>query len=374
MTLQTSAPLRIAQVSPLYESVPPQLYGGTERVVSYLTEELVHQGHDVTLFASGDSVTNARLVPCCPRSLRLDKGCIDQFAHHFVMLDKVVELVRRDEFDVVHFHIDYFHFPVSRAHRIPHATTLHGRLDLPDLAPLYRRYSDMPVISISKAQRKPLPFANWIGNVYHGLPQNSLAAGDGHGKYLAFLGRICPEKRVDRAIEIAVKAGMPLKIAAKVDRVDREYFETQIKHLLAQPGIEFIGEIREDQKSEFLGNASALLFPIDWPEPFGLVVIEAMACGTPTLAFRCGSVPELMTGGTTGAVVENMDGALPALERILTMDRAAVRRTFESRFTAPRMANDYVAIYESILNSRATPDPTESLAVGESEVETRLSL
>ncbi len=374
MTLRTSTPLRIAQVSPLYESVPPQLYGGTERVVSYLTEELVHQGHDVTLFASGDSVTSARLVPCCPRSLRLDKACIDQIAHHFVMLDKVVELVQRDAFDVVHFHIDYFHFPISRAYRIPNLTTLHGRLDLPDLAPLYHRYSDMPVVSISKAQRKPLPFANWIGNVYHGLPQNSLEAGDGHGKYLAFLGRICPEKRVDRAIEIAVKAGMPLKIAAKIDHVDREYFEKKIKHLLAQPGIEFIGEIREDQKSEFLGNASALLFPIDWPEPFGLAVIEAMACGTPTLAFRCGSVPELMTGGTTGAVVDNMDEALPALQRILTMDRAAVRRTFETRFTAPRMANDYVALYESILNTRATQEPAATLAVGESEVETRLTL
>lgn len=374
MILRTSIPLRIAQVSPLYESVPPQLYGGTERVVSYLTEELVRQGHEVTLFASGDSVTNARLVPCCPKSLRLDPGCVDQIAHHFVMLDKVLELVRRDEFDVVHFHIDYFHFPISRAHRIPHATTLHGRLDLPDLPPLYRRYPEMPVISISKAQRKPLPFANWIGNVYHGLPEDLLQFGDGKGKYFAFLGRICPEKRVDRAIEIAIRMGVPLKIAAKVDRADRDYFETKIKHLLEQPGIEFIGEIREDQKSEFLGNASALLFPIDWPEPFGLAMIEAMACGTPTLAFRCGSVPELLTPGVTGAIVNSMDEAIPAVERILTMDRAAIRRAFETRFTAPRMASDYVAIYESIVNTRANPASTASLSVGEPEVETRLTL
>lgn len=374
MTLRTSAPLRIAQVSPLFESVPPQLYGGTERVVSYLTEELVRQGHEVTLFASGDSVTSARLVPCCPKSLRLDPGCTDQIAHHVVMLDEVLEHVARDAFDVVHFHIDYFHFPISRAYRIPHVTTLHGRLDLPDLAPLYRRYSDMPVISISKAQRKPLPFANWIGNVYHGLPEDALQLGDGKGRYFAFLGRICPEKRVDRAIEIALKTGMPLKIAAKVDRADCDYFEAEIKHLLKQPGIEFIGEIREDQKSEFLGNASALLFPIDWPEPFGLAVIEAMACGTPTFAFRCGSMPELLTPDVTGAIVDNMDEAIPAVERILTMDRAAVRRTFETRFTASRMAAEYVAIYESIVNTRTDPVSPATLAVGESEAETHLAL
>jgi glycosyltransferase involved in cell wall biosynthesis len=373
MTLRTSAPLRIAQVSPLFESVPPQLYGGTERVVSYLTEELVRQGHEVTLFASGDSVTSAQLVPCCPKSLRLDPGCVDQIAHHLVMLDKVVELVRQDAFDVVHFHIDYFHFPISRAYGIPHATTLHGRLDLPDLPPLYRRFSDMPVISISKSQRKPLPFANWIGNVYHGLPENLLQMGDGKGRYFAFLGRICADKGVDRAIDIAVKMGIPLKIAAKIDRSDREYFETKIKHLLDQPGIEFIGEIREDQKSEFLGNASALLFPINWPEPFGLAMIEAMACGTPTLAFRCGSVPELLTPNVTGAIIDNMKEAIPAVERILTMDRAAVRRMFETRFTAPRMAADYTAIYESIVNTRANPASPATLAVGESEAETHLT-
>src|ERR1700742_4307816 len=363
MSLGTSFPLRIAQVSPLYESVPPQLYGGTERVVSYLTEELVQQGHEVTLFASGDSVTTASLVPCSPKSLRLDKTCVDQIAHHFVMLDKVLEHVIRDEFDVVHFHIDYFHFPISRAHRIPHMTTLHGRLDLADLPPLYRRYPDMPVVSISQAQRRPLLFANWIGNVYHGLPENALKFGEGGGKYLAFLGRICPEKRVDRAIEIAMKSGLPLKIAAKVDRVDRDYFESEIKHLLQQPGIEFLGEISEDQKAEFLGNASALLFPIDWPEPFGLAMIEAMACGTPTLAFRRGSVPEILTPGVTGQIVNTVDEAVSAIKEVLTMDRAAVRHGFESRFTASRMARDYVSLYQSIATGRDVSAPSSAVAL-----------
>jgi glycosyltransferase involved in cell wall biosynthesis len=375
MKVRTSRPLRIAQVSPLYESVPPRLYGGTERVVSYLTEELVQQGHEVTLFASGDSVTSARLVASCPKSLRLDRSCVDQIAHHFVMLDKVLEHVVRDEFDVVHFHIDYFHFPISRAYRIPHATTLHGRLDLPDLPPLYRRYPEMPVVSISQSQRKPLPFANWIGNVYHGLPENALRAGEGNGKYLAFLGRICPEKRVDRAIEIAMKTGLPLKIAAKVDHMDREYFETQIKHLLDQPGIEYVGEITEDQKSEFLGNASALLFPIDWPEPFGLAMIEAMACGTPTLAFRCGSVPEILSP-LTGQIVETMDEAVSAVESLLATDRRAIRRAFEARFTASRMARDYVSLYESIAAVRETSVPRSpaALSMPQPQLEEHLTL
>jgi glycosyltransferase involved in cell wall biosynthesis len=363
MTLRMRNPLRIAQVSPLYESVPPKLYGGTERVVSYLTEELVRQGHDVTLFASGDSFTTARLIPCSTQSLRLDSNCIDQVAHQFVMLDHVVEHVTNDEFDVVHFHIDYFHFPISRAYNIPNVTTLHGRLDLPDLQPLYGRYPEMPVVSISNDQRKPLPLANWIGNVYHGLPDDSLTAGQGAGKYLAFIGRICPEKRVDRAIEIALRAGLPLKIAAKIDRVDREYYETKIKHLFDQPGIEFVGEIREDQKSEFLGNASGLLFPIDWPEPFGLAVIEAMACGTPTLAFRRGSVPEILTPGVSGQIVDTVDEAVLAMENLLGMDRAAVRQAFEDRFTASRMARDYVSVYESIANAREISAPQSALAL-----------
>jgi len=369
-----SASLRIAQVSPLYESVPPKLYGGTERVVSYLTEQLVHLGHEVTLFASGDSVTKARLVPCCPRSLRLDPGCVDQLAHQFVMLDKVIEQTRRDKFDIVHFHIDYFHFPISRAYEIPQLTTLHGRLDLPDLPPLYRRYADMPVVSISKAQRKPLPHANWVGNVYHGLPTEGLTAGSGGGGYLAFLGRICPEKRVDRAIEIAGRTGLPLKIAAKVDRADREYFETKIKHLLQQPGIEFIGEIREDEKAEFLGNASAMLFPIDWPEPFGLAVIEAMACGTPTLAFRCGSVPEILSSGASGVVVESMDEAVGSMDKLLSLDRRLIRREFEKRFTASRMAMDYATLYHSVLNVGSTPALAEEIPVASSDVETYLNL
>lgn len=371
MTIRPTAPLRIAQVSPLYESVPPKLYGGTERVVSYITEELVELGHDVTLFASGDSITNAQLVPCTPRALRLDPGCVDQIAHHYIMLDKVFERVRREEFDIVHFHIDYFHFPLSRVYGLPQLTTLHGRLDLPDLPPLYRRYSDMPVVSISKAQRNPLPFANWIGNVYHGLPANGLKPGRGEGKYLAFLGRISPEKRVDRAIEIAVKSGMNLKIAAKIDRVDREYFESQIKHLLDQPGIEYIGEIREDQKSKFLGDAAAYLFPIDWPEPFGLTVIEAAACGTPTLAFRCGSVPEIVVEGVSGLIVDSVNEAVASIERLVAMDRAAVRGVFEKRFTGSRMAQDYVTLYESILNARAVASHAPPAAT---ELDTYLTL
>src|SRR5580704_7458708 len=376
MKLRARSPLRIAQVSPLYESVPPKLYGGTERVVSYLTEELVRQGHDVTLFASGDSFTSARLVPCSPRALRLDPACIDQVAHQFVMLDNVVEHVTQNEFDVVHFHIDYFHFPISRAYNIPQLTTLHGRLDLPDLQPLYNRYPEMRVVSISNAQRKPLPQANWIGNVYHGLPADALTAGEGAGKYLAFIGRICPEKRVDRAIEIATRIGLPLKIAAKVDRADRDYYESKIKPLLQQPGIEFVGEIREDQKSEFLGNASALLFPIDWPEPFGLAMIEAMACGTPTLAFRCGSVPEIVTPGLSGQIVETVDEAVAAMENLLTMDRAGVRRAFEDRFTASRMALDYVSLYESIVANHETSalESTAALSLTQPSMEEHLIL
>jgi glycosyltransferase involved in cell wall biosynthesis len=376
MKARKTNPLRIAQVSPLYESVPPKLYGGTERVVSYLTEELVQQGHEVTLFASGDSLTSARLVPCCSKSLRLDPECVDQIAHQFVTLDSVVEHFTQDEFDVVHFHIDYFHFPISRAYHIPHLTTLHGRLDLPDLQPLYSRYPEMPIVSISNAQRKPLSFANWIGNVYHGLPADSLTVGQGAGKYLAFIGRVCPEKRVDRAIEIAAKTGLPLKIAAKVDRADRDYYESTIKPLLQQPGVEFVGEICEDQKSEFLGNASALLFPIDWPEPFGLAMIEAMACGTPTLAFRCGSVPEIVTPGLSGQIVDTVDQAVAAMENVLSMDRTLVRRAFEDRFTASRMAQDYVSLYEAIATAHETSasESTAALSLPQPPFEEHLTL
>jgi len=353
--------MRIGQVAPLYESVPPKLYGGTERVVSYLTEELVRLGHEVTLFASGDSQTAARLIPGCRSSLRLDalrNECIDHLAHHYVMLDQLIELAQ--EFDVVHFHIDYLHFPLSRALGLLNITTLHGRLDLPDLIPLYQRYKDMPVVSISLGQRKPLHWANWAGNVYHGIPEDGLALGDGRGKYLAFLGRICPEKRVDRAIQIALQVGLPLKIAAKVDRVDREYYECKVKPLLNAPNIEYLGEIAESQKADFLGDAYALIFPIEWPEPFGLSMIEAMACGTPVIAFPCGSVPEVITSGVSGFIVNDMSEAVEAVQQVSTINRAACRQEFETRFTASRMARDYVRLYEKLLSAKPvgaeTPD------------------
>jgi glycosyltransferase involved in cell wall biosynthesis len=339
--------MRIAQVSPLYESVPPKYYGGTERVVSYLTEELVAQGHDVTLFASGDSVTKARLVAPCRRSLRLDKNCIDQLSHHLLMLEMVAQRAR--EFDIIHYHVDYLHFPLSRRLGRPQVTTLHGRLDIPDLVPLYREFRDMPVVSISNAQREPLPFANWQGTVYHGLPLDLYTFRPEPGRYLAFLGRISPEKRLDRAIRIALRTGLELKIAAKVDRVDKEYFESVIKPLLKEPGIEYLGEIGEGEKDEFLGNALALLFPIDWPEPFGLVMIEALACGTPVIAYRRGSVPEVLEDGVTGFIVHGFEDAVRAVEEVHKIERARCRAVFEERFSARRMAQDYLAIYQNLL-------------------------
>ena len=350
--------MKIAQVAPLYESVPPKFYGGTERVVSYLTEELVRAGHEVTLFASGDSITSARLIPGCPKALRLNSECMDRLAHHYVMLDEVME--RIDEFDVVHFHCDYLHYPLSKVSGIPHVTTLHGRLDLSDLVPLYQKYKMLPAVSISHYQRKPLCWINWVANVYHGLPNDLLAPGNGSGNYLAFLGRISPEKRVDRAIEIAKRLGMPLKIAAKVDPADRRYYDQEIKHLLDASNVEFVGEIGEHQKSEFLGNAAAYLFPIDWPEPFGLTMIEAMACGTPTVAFKCGSVPELISDGISGYIVDNMEHAVKATEKALRLDRSLCRQQFETRFSATRMARDYLKVYESILAPKApTVEPSE---------------
>jgi glycosyltransferase involved in cell wall biosynthesis len=339
--------MRIAQIAPLFESVPPKRYGGTERVVSYLTEELVRQGHEVTLFASADSVTKAGLVPMCQRSLRLDKYCVDQFAHHVLMLERVFQRAR--EFDVVHFHIDYMHFPLSRRRTITHLTTLHGRLDIPDLVPLFREFNDVPVSSISNAQRAPLPWANWQATVYHGVPAETFRFRERQGSYLAFLGRISPEKRVDRAIEIAKRAQMPLKIAAKVDRVDREYFESVIAPLLSDPLVELVGEIGEDEKDEFLGNAYALLFPIDWPEPFGLVMIEAMACGTPVIAYLDGSVPEVIEEGHTGFIVEDLEDAVKAVQRIPELSRRRCREVFEKRFTATRMARDYVKAFERLI-------------------------
>ncbi len=340
--------MRIAQIAPLAESVPPHGYGGTERVVAYLTEELVRRGHDVTLFASADSRTSARLVPCCSRSLRAQPGSIDPLAHHLVMLERVAR--RADQFAVLHFHVDYVHFPLTRRGGWPSVTTLHGRLDIPDLQPVYDEFHEMPVVSISDAQRLPMPQANWQATVHHGLPADLFPFHAGSGAYLAFLGRISPEKRVDRAVEIARRVGLPLRVAAKIDGADRAYFESQIAPLFELPFVEFIGEIGEQQKSAFLGNARALLFPIDWAEPFGLVMIEAMACGTPVIAWRGGSVEEVMVDGVTGFVVETMEDAVAATRRVHTLDRRACRRHFEASFTAARMAADYLAVYDAVID------------------------
>lgn len=350
--------MKIAQIAPLFESVPPKYYGGTERVVSHLTEQLVNMGHEVTLFASGDSVTNAELIPVWPHSLRLSR-CIDSVAPHLFMLEEVCR--RAGEFDIVHCHCDYLHLPLSRRASTPLVTTLHGRLDIPEIAPLLRQFHDTPFVSISDAQRGPLPELHWMATVHHGLPKDMLTFQPCAGSYLAFLGRIAPEKRPDRAIEIAQACGLPLKIAAKVDPVDQDYFEQVIKPLLELPGIEYVGEINDQDKNEFLGNALALLFPIDWPEPFGLVMIEAMACGTPVVAFNCGSVPEIVVPGRTGFVVENIDEAVSAVSRIGTIDRRECRCEFERRFTADRMASDYVKVYkgaiiEAQLPTTALPD------------------
>lgn len=339
--------LRIAQVSPLYESVPPKLYGGTERVVSFLTEELVAMGHEVTLFASGDSSTTARLVPVCERALRLNRECVDQLASHIAMVQMVQNEI--ENFDVVHYHIDYLHYPVSRLRPFPHVTTLHGRLNICELNELYRVYNDMPVVSISLAQRKPLPGINWFGNVYHGLPSALLKPNFLKGKYLAFLGRISPEKGLDRAIEIAIQSGIPLKVAAKIDKADEVYFEHHIKSMLKHPLVEFVNEINENEKQEFLSNAIALLFPIDWPEPFGLVMIEAMACGTPVIAYKNGSVPEIIEHERNGFVVEDQEQAVKAVQNISLIERRVCRRIFEDRFTSERMAQDYVNIYQRMI-------------------------
>ena len=345
--------MRIAQVAPLMESVPPRLYGGTERIVSYLTEELVQLGHDVTLFASADSVTAAELVGCAPVALRLETKVRDPIPYYMLMLDRV--RAQADKFDIIHFHIDQFHFPIFRPMAGRTVTTLHGRQDLSDLKQLYLGFDDMPLVSISNAQRAPVASANFAATVLHGIPTN-LHPPITHprGGYVAFLGRLAAEKRPDRAIAIARSLGIPLKIAAKVDRVDEAYFREKIAPLLDGPGVEFIGEINERQKSDFLGEASALLFPIDWPEPFGLVMIEAMACGTPVLAFGVGSVPEIIDEGVTGLIVRSVEAAVAAMPRVLSLDRKAVRRRFEERFSATRMARDYVSVYEALL--RRLPD------------------
>jgi glycosyltransferase involved in cell wall biosynthesis len=341
--------MKIAQVAPLYESVPPKCYGGTERVVSYLTEALVEMGHDVTLYASGDSVTQAELRPCCERSLRLDKTSIDPIANHIFMIERVFR--ESGEFDVVHSHIDYLPFPLWRRMATPRVTTLHGRQDIPDLQTVYREFRDEPLISISDYQRRPLSWANWQRTVFHGLPEDLYRFRDKPGSYLAFLGRISPEKRVDRAIEIAQGAGIPIKIAAKVDKADTEYFQT-IKHLLDGENVEYIGEISDSEKDDFLGNALGLLFPINWPEPFGLVMIEAMACGTPVIACPCGSVPEIIEPGATGFIIQDTDEAVEAVKEIPGLSRKRCRHTFEQRFTASRMARDYVEAYQQLIAAK----------------------
>jgi glycosyltransferase involved in cell wall biosynthesis len=328
--------------------VPPKLYGGTERVVHFLTEALVDLGHDVTLFASGDSTTRAELIACAPTALRLNR-CADPLAPHFAMIEEVI--ARADDFDVLHFHTDYLGYSLARRQPVPYATTMHGRLDTPELEPIFRTFPESPLISISDSQREPHPDARWLGTVYHGLPLDLYRLVPAASGYLAFVGRISPEKRVDRAVEIARRLQMPLKIAAKIDGKDRDYFENEIKPLFADPLVEFIGEIGEDQKNAFLGGARALLFPIDWPEPFGLVMIEAMACGTPVVAFRCGSVPEVMEDGVSGFVVNDMDAAVAATARAIELPRAGVRAYFEQRFSARRMAMDYVAIYEAMIEN-----------------------
>ncbi len=329
------------------EAVPPRLYGGTERIVAYLCDELTSLGHDVTLFASGDSKTKAKLEAVWPRALRLDRGIRDPIAPHIMMLELVAR--RAEEFDLVHLHVDYLGFSLMRRLDVPYVTTLHGRLDLPELHALFDLFSDAPVVSISDSQREPLPQANYVATVHHGLPERLLLPGFGAGGYLAFLGRISPEKAPDAAIRIAARAGMALKIAAKVDRADQDYFEQRIEPLLSQPHVEFLGEIPEHQKCEFLGNAAGLLFPIAWREPFGLVMIEAMACGTPVIAFRSGSVPEVLEDGLTGFIVEDEDQAVAAARRLHSLDRARIRRTFEERFTGRRMAEDYIKIYRRLI-------------------------
>lgn len=342
--------MRIAQIAPLIERVPPRAYGGTERVVHSLTEELVRHGHDVTLFASGDSQTSGTLVPCSGQSLRASVDVEDHVPHHMVMIDRVRR--RADDFDILHFHIEYFHFPLFRDRASRTLTTLHGRLDLPDLRPVFAAFPEMPLVSISNHQRRPVPPVNWQGTVYHGLAPDELSFTRWpRGDYLAFLGRISPEKGADRAIRIADAAGVPLEIAAKVDKADRVFFERTIKPMLASPHVTFIGEIGAEEKAGFLGNARALLFPINWPEPFGLVLIEAMACGTPVIAFPCGSVPEIIEDGVTGFLVETVEEAAAAVEKVGKLDRARIRREFEARFSVHRMAQDYLAIYESLLSS-----------------------
>jgi len=365
--------MKIAQIAPLAESCPPRLYGGTERIVSYLTEELVRQGHEVTLFASGDSITSAELVPCAKMALRLDPDVKDMTPHHVMMLDRVAR--RAAEFDVLHFHIDHLHYPLMRPYANRTLTTLHGRLDLPDLMPFYSAFPEPPLISISNAQRRPMPPVNWLGTVLHGLPEHILPyRQEPSGDYFAFLGRISPEKGPDKAIEIAARTGVPLKMAAKIDAADQRYWDQVIAPMVAEhPNVEFIGEINEFQKAEFLGNARALLFPICWPEPFGLVMIEAMACGTPVIALSHGSVPEVIDHGVSGFVVNTTEEAIAAARSVGTLERHAIRKRFEQRFTAERMAKDYLAAYRRLPALQQMPG-LGMLALPESDVAIRMPI
>lgn len=345
--------MRIAQIAPLTEAIPPKLYGGTERVVSWLTEELVALGHEVTLFASGDSLTSAKLEPMWPRALRLDGQVLDPVALHMLMMERVRQRAR--DFDLLHFHLDYYPFSLFSRQSTPFVTTLHGRLDLPEHQPVFTTFSSVPVISISDAQRRPLPQAGWVATVHHGLPDRLLTPQAATPSYLAFLGRIAPEKGADKAIRIAARCGLPIKIAAKVDKVDHEYFEEKVRPLLSLPHVEYIGEIGDHQKSEFLSRALGLLVPIDWPEPFGLVMIEAMACGTPVVAFNAGSVPEIVDDGVTGYIVANESEAAAAVEKLPKLSREKVRRRFEERFTANRMAKEYLRVYRNLIAENAPP-------------------
>jgi glycosyltransferase involved in cell wall biosynthesis len=359
--------MQIAQIAPLTEAIPPKLYGGTERVVHWLVEELVALGHDVTLFASGDSETSAKLQSFWPRALRLDGSIRDPNALHMTMLEQV----RRQaaDFDFLHFHLDYYPFSLFGRQSTPFLTTMHGRLDLPELQTVFDTFSDAPVVSISNAQRRPLPQARWVKTIHHGLPEKLLTPMPVKPSYLAFLGRISPEKRVDRAIRIAQHCGLPLKVAAKIDRADRDYYEDEIRSMMAAPNIEYVGEIGDKDKSAFLSGAIALLVPIDWPEPFGLVMIEAMACGTPVIAYNRGSVPEVIEDGVTGFIVEDEAGAMGAVDRLAHLSRTAIRRRFEERFTARRMALDYLSVYRGLKEGvaphlRLVSDEAASLAAG----------
>jgi glycosyltransferase involved in cell wall biosynthesis len=364
--------MKIAQIAPLMESVPPRLYGGTERIVSYLTDDLVRLGHEVTLFASADSITAAELVSCASMGLRLDSNVRDTIPYYMLMLDRVRKLA--EEFDILHFHIEQFHFPLFRQKADRTVTTLHGRQDLPDLKPLYLGFSEMPLVSVSNDQRRPIAKANFVGTVHHGIPTNlHTPIYNPRGGYVAFLGRISPEKGPDSAIRIARALGIPLKIAAKVDKGDEDYFREKIAPLLSNPEVEFLGEINERSKTEFLGEAQALLFPIDWPEPFGLVMIEAMACGTPVLAFRHGSVSEIIDQGVTGAIVDTMDEAVRMLPRVMALDRRAVRRRFEQRFSSERMAADYVAVYRSLLKRPSISERETAVPMPRPVLEKRLN-